>query len=129
MKKKAFEEAGIPVKQISLIQVQPQAIASTQVTQVTQETVYIKSEPQLISTIPSSSTTILVPTSSEPPTELIVSDDIKDENIHMGTQIGTEDELNLLTNTDDALLGSLASPNNDSTDDSSEVKMEDVSSG
>lgn len=130
MKKKAFEEAGIPVKQISLVQVQPQTIVPTQ---ITQEMVYIKSEPQLMSTIPSTSTTILIPTSSEPPSQLIVSDDVKDEDIHMGTQIvtqiGTHDELNLLTNTDEVLLSSLATPSSEGTDDSIEIKMEEVTSG
>lgn len=129
MKKKAFEEAGIPVKQISLIQVQPQAIATAPITHVAQETVYIKSEPQLISTIPSTSTTILVPATAEPPGELIVSDVIKDEDIQMATQIRTEDQLNLLANADDTLLSSLASPTTESTEDSIEVKMEDVPSG
>lgn len=86
-----------------------------------------------MSTIPSTSTTILIPTSSEPPSQLIVSDDVKDEDIHMGTQIvtqiGTHDELNLLTNTDEVLLSSLATPSSEGTDDSIEIKMEEVTSG
>lgn len=133
LKKKAFEDAGIPVKQISMVQVQP----PTHVAQVAHaETVYIKSEPELLSSIPSTSTTILIPASLEPPNELIISD-IKDEqSIQLGTHIGTTDELNLLTNTDEALLSSddtlLDTPLTEDSDDSidlHEVKMEEVVSG
>lgn len=133
MKKKAFEEAGIPVKQISLVQVQPQIIAAAPIPQVTTETLYIKSEPQLMSAIPSTSTTIILPTPLEPPHELIVSDDIKEEDIHIGTQIDhAHDELNLLTSTDEALLSSLTTPAIEGTDDSEdspEIKMEEVPCG
>lgn len=132
MKKKAFEEAGIPVKQISLVQVQPQIIAAAPIPQVT-ETLYIKNEPQLMSAIPSTSTTIILPAPLEPPNELIVSDDIKEENIQIGTQNdNAHDDLDLLTTTDEALLNSLTTPITEGTDDSAdspEIKMEDVPSG
>lgn len=133
LKKKAFEEAGIPVKQISLVQVQPSTIAPTQVTQMTQETVYIKSEPQIMSFPSTSTTTIILPATSEPPHELIVSDEIKSDlddqmDTHLTTQIGTHDELNILTNPDDTLLSSLTTPTTEG-DDSIEIKMEEVPSG
>lgn len=90
-----------------------------------------------MSAIPSTSTTIILPTPSEPPNELIVSDDIKVQDIQMGTeldatQISTHDEHNLLGNTDEALLNSLNTPATEGTDDSidsPEVKMEEVPSG
>lgn len=130
LKKKAFEEAGIPVKQISLIQVQspppvqpPQPTTTTLITstvvqpetQITQpeddEMVYIKNEPpqsqlpqQIIASMPSTSTaTLILPAPSEPPHELIESDVKQEEEIQID---GTNDELNLLASTDESLLSS-----------------------
>lgn len=129
------------MKHISLVQVQPPTVAPTltvpftstvvqpdaQLTQIDEEMMYIKSEPQIISSLPSTSTTLIIPTSTEPPNELIVSD-IKEEDI----QIGTNVELNLLTNSDEILLSSLDAPPVEGTDesiDSTEIKMEEVLSG
>lgn len=113
LKKKAFEEAGIPVKQISLGQSQPQTSK-----QAAQETLFVKNDPQILSAIPSTSTAIIV-TQSEPPAELMVPD-IKSEEIH--------EEINLLTNPNATLLSTIDTPTtgDDSTDDSSEIKIEDT---
>lgn len=124
LKKKAFEEAGIPVKQISLVQVQPQTMTPVH---ITQETVYIKNEPQILSSIPSTSTAIIVQASPEPPNELIVSE-MKDEDDDI--RIGVHDTINLLTNPDEELLDSLHAPaTEDDSVDSNEIKMEDVVTG
>lgn len=163
LKKKAFEEAGIPVKQISLIQVQspPPATATpttsiipstviqpetAQFTQIDEEMVYIKSEApslqpphQIIASIPSTSTaTLILPAPSEPPSELIVSDVKHEDEIQID---GTNDDLNLLANTDEALISSLGGstaaappppPPVESTHDSiesNETQMNEVTSG
>lgn len=161
LKKKAFEEAGIPVKQISLIQVQspptvtpttsiisstivqPDAELQAQITQIDEETVYIKNEPssqlphQIITSMPSTSTaTLILPAPSEPPSQLIVSNVKEEEEIQIDD---TNDELNLLANTDEALLSSLNVPpppppppavegTNDSIE-SNEIQMNEVTSG
>lgn len=107
------------MKQISLVQVQPQAIIQTQ------ETVYIKSEPQILSTIPSTSTAIIVTAPShEPPSELIIPD-VKEEDI----QIDSQDAISMFTNPDAPLLSSMDSPVVDDSVDSTEVKMEEVITG
>lgn len=143
LKKKAFEEAGIPVKQISMVQVQsppptlitPAAVipSPAQISQIDDATVYMKTEPQIIASIPSTSTAQLIPTSSEPPNELLVSEVKEEDEI----QIGTNDELNLLTNTDETLLTSLNVPLSqplspppsiqeaDNSMDSNEIKMDE----
>lgn len=152
LKKKAFEEAGIPVKQISLIQVQspppppvaPTLITSTVVqpeaTQIDEEMVYIKNEPtpqppqQIITSMPSTSTaTLILPAPSEPPQELLIESDVKqEEEIQIG---GTNDELNLLTHTDEALLSTLnvpppPQPPAEAADDSIEsAEMNEVTGG
>lgn len=160
LKKKAFEEAGIPVKQISLIQVQspppppvtptvaPTLITSTviqpddtQITQIDEEMVYIKSEvtpqppQQIISSMPSTSTaTLILPAPSELPHELIESNVKEEEEIQIG---GENDELNLLGHADAALLSTLNVPppqptSADGTDDSiesTEIKMDEITSG
>lgn len=139
LKKKAFEEAGIPVKQISLIQVQSPTVPPTlitqtvispeaQITQIDEETVYIKNEPSTTFTsLPSTSTAaLIIPTSTEPPHELIVSD-IKEEE-----ELQISDDLNLLANTDDDLLSSMDVPPVEGIDDSiesTEIKMDEVMSG
>ncbi|XP_055299493.1 chromatin complexes subunit BAP18 isoform X2 [Sitodiplosis mosellana] len=112
LKKKAFEEAGIPVKQISLMQ---------SPTHTAPETIFVKNDPQILSAIPSTSTAIIV-THPEPPAELMVPN-VKTEEIH--------DEINLLTNPNATLLSSIDTPTtvDDSTDDSSEIKLEDYTSG
>lgn len=115
LKKKAFEEAGIPVKQV-LVQAQP----STS-TQVPQETIYVKNEPQILSAIPSTSTAIIV-TQPEPPSELLVPS--KCEEI----QIDTNEDINLLTNPNVALLSTPSGSVDDSID-SNELKLEDLVSG
>lgn len=114
LKKKAFEEAGIPVKQI-LIQVQqPQPHTST-----SQEKIYVKNESQVLSAIPSTSTAIIV-THPLPPTELMVSD-IKDES---------HDEVNLLTDPDvDLLSTETPSGSADESIDSVEIKMDEILTG
>ncbi|XP_031623787.1 uncharacterized protein LOC116341071 isoform X1 [Contarinia nasturtii] len=111
LKKKAFEEAGIPVKQITMVQAQPHTS--------TQDILYIKGESQDLSAIPSTSNTIMV-TQPKPPAELI-STEIKTEEIHI------HDDINLLTNPDAALLSSLETPTTaDESSDSSEIKMEEI---
>lgn len=108
------------MKQISLVQVQPQHT----VTQSSQEIVYIKNEPQILSTIPSTSTAIIVST-SEPPAELIIPD-VKVEEI----QIDSQNAINLFTNPDPPLLTSIEQPlADDSIEMATEVKLEDVPSG
>lgn len=111
------------MKQISLVQVQPQTITPAH---IAQETVYIKNEPQILSSIPSTSTAIIVQASPQPPNELIVSE-IKDED---DIQIETHDTINLLTHTDEALLNALNAPaTEEDSIDSNEIKMEDVLTG
>lgn len=108
------------MKQISLVQVQPQHI----VTQTSQETVYIKNEPQILSTIPSTSTAIIVST-SEPPVELIIPD-VKEEEI----QIDSQNAINFFTNPDPPLLSAIEQPMaDDSIEMETEVKLEEVPSG
>lgn len=130
------------MKQISLIQVQSPTVTPTtlitqtivspeaHITQIDEETVYIKNEPPLptFTSMPSTSTAALfIPTSTEPPNELIVSDIKEEEEL----QIEANDELNLLANTDDALM-SMNVPTIEGTEDSiesTEMKMDEVMSG
>lgn len=109
------------MKQISLVQVHPQHT----VTQTSQETIYIKSEPQILSTIPSTSTAIIVST-SEPPAELIIPD-VKEEEI----QIDSQNAINLFTNPDPPLLSAIVEQPlaDDSIEMETEVKLEEVPSG
>lgn len=116
LKKKAFEEAGIPVKQV-LVQAQP----STS-TQVPQETIYVKNEPQILSAIPSTSTAIIV-TQPEPPSELLVPT-VKCGEI----QIDTNEDVNLLTNPNVTLLSTPSGSIDDSID-SNELKLDDIVTG
>lgn len=85
-----------------------------------QETIYVKSEPQILSTMPSTSTTIILPAGAEPPTELMVSS-IKDEDIQIDPQ-----DMNLLTNPDEMLSSLNSSTPDDDSIDSNELKMEDL---
>lgn len=135
LKKKAFEEAGIPVKQISMVQVQSPAVAPTLIApaattvsvsptaQVTHQidggTVYIKTESQIItSSMPSTSTALIIPAAAaEPPNELIVSE-IKEEEIQI--------------NDEEVLISSMDVPPVEGTDDSiesAEIKIDEVTSG
>lgn len=103
------------MKQISMVQVHspittliaPAVIPTApQISQIDDQLVYtVKDEPQVITSIPSTSTAqLIIPTSSEPPTELLVSE-VKEEEEEI--QFGTNAELNLLTNTDEPLLSSM----------------------
>lgn len=149
------------MKQISLIQVQspppppvaatvtPTPITSTvvqpEVTQIDEEMVYIKSEPtpqpphQIIASMPSTSTaSLILPAPSEPPQELLIESDVKEEEeLQIG---GTNDELNLLAHTGEAFLSTLnvppppsqQQPPAEGTDDSiesNEIQMNEVTSG
>ena len=104
------------MKQISLMQSTPQTS-----TKSAPETIYAKNDPKILSAIPSTSSAIIV-THPEPPAELIVSD-IKAEDIH--------EEINLLTNPNATLFSSIDTPTtaDESTDDSSEIKLEDTTIG
>lgn len=132
------------MKQISLIQVQAPTVAPTlitptivspaaQLTRIDDGTVYIKNEPQIITSLPSTSTstaTLIIPASAEPPNEIIVSG-IKDEG---EIQIETDDDLNLLANTDEVLTSESYVPPADVADESFEsteikMEMEEVTSG
>lgn len=85
------------------------------------ETIYVKNDPKILSAIPSTSSAIIV-TQPEPPAELIVSD-IKAEEIH--------EEINLLTNPNATLFSSIdtLTTADESTDDSSEMKLDDSTIG
>lgn len=114
LKKKAFEEAGIPVKQISMIQTQPKPSTS----HATPETIYVKNDPDILSAIPSTSTAIIV-TQSEPPAELMGLS-TKSEDLQM------VEDINLLTNPDAALLSSDTQQTADDSSDSNDELMEGV---
>lgn len=120
LKKKAFEDAGIPVKQISLVQVQPSPQPSATIT--SHEMIYIKSEPQPILTLPSTSTAIVVEAGQLNENEIIV-DHLRDEQ---QLQLN-ENDFNLLTNADEMTLNRLntsVSGTEISTIDSNDLKLE-----
>lgn len=100
------------MKQIS-IQAQPQTSSK--------EIVYVKDIPNELSAIPSTSSGIVV-TQSKPPAELIQTE-IKTE------EIAIYDDINLLTNPNATLLSTHETPTTaDESTDSSEIKMEDITS-
>lgn len=106
------------MKQV-LVQAQP----STS-TQMSSDTIFVKNEPHILSAIPSTSTAILV-TQSQPPSELIVPE-IKDEQI----QIDSHEDVNLLTNPNVTLLSTdTPSGSADDSIDSNELKLEEMVSG
>lgn len=126
MKKKAFEDAGIPVKQISMVQVQSTPSLPVTVPTAEHETIYVKSEVQPSLAIPSTSTAILVEAPILDQGEIIV-DTIKNET---GLTLSSHADLNLLTNTDELLLSNLTETPNAITGeittstDSNDLKME-----